>query len=784
MTARERGPDSSRELDLIGRGAPRVDGIAKVTGTALYADDLRLPRMLVGKILRSPHAHARVLSIDTSRAEALPGVKAVATGADAPIPYGILPVSEDECALAVDKVRFVGDGVAAVAAVDEATALRALKLIDVRYQVLPAILDPHEALVRDDVRIHEETREANVERRVSFLFGDLDAGFAAADYVREDSFFKDSASHAPLEPHSALAQYADSRLTLWTSTQVPHYVQRALSRVLQLPMDRVRVVKPALGGGFGGKGEPLPLEFVASILTMKCGRPVKITHTREEVFLTHRGRHPMEMTLRTGVTRQGTITACRFTSLLDGGAYGSFGVVTLIYSGQLLTAPYRIPAYAFDGVRVFTNKPPCGAQRGHGAVQPRFAFEVHLDHIAEDMGIDPLEIRLRNAVEQGHRTVNELQITSCGFRECLEKAAGAIGWGEKRGKLPPGRGVGLAGGFYVSGAAYPIYFNPMPHSNVQIKVDRDGGIIVFAGAADIGQGSDTVLALVAAEILGVPLETVRVVSADTAITPVDLGTYSSRVTLMAGRACQAAAEDVREQIRAAAAEKLDCAMDSVDIRDGRVFALGEHERSMSFKEAVCLAEMGGRPVTGSGGYRPRDLAGSYKMGGVGPSPAYSFGADAAEVEVDLVTGEVRVLRIEAAHDLGKAINPPMAEGQVQGAVVMGFGEALLERHAFLPGGQLQTPDLLEYRLPTSLDAPHVDPLLVESIDPEGPFGAKEVGEGSLHPSLPAIANALHDATGAWFHELPVDPDMVLAALRKAEHADGARRSPAEGSVDR
>jgi 4-hydroxybenzoyl-CoA reductase subunit alpha len=756
-----------REFDVVGHGALRIDGIAKLTGAAQYTDDLRPPRLLVGKILRSPHAHARVLSVDTSLAEALPGVKAVAVGADAPIPHGILPISEDEHALAVDKVRYVGDPVAAVAAVDEATAERALALIRVTYEVLPAIFDSHEALIRDDVKIHEESKEANVERRVSFRFGDVEAAFANADHIREDVFFKDAASHATLEPHSALAEFADGRLTLWTSTQVPHYVQRALSRVLNLPMDRVRVIKPTLGGGFGGKGEPLPLEFAASILAMKSGRPVKITHTREEVFLSHRGRHPMEMTLKTGVTRDGVITGVHFTNLLDGGAYGSFGVVTLIYSGQLLTGPYRIPAFAFDGARVFTNKPPCGAQRGHGAVQPRFAFEVHLDRIAEDLGIDPLEIRRRNAVEPGHRTVNELQITSCGFLECLDRAAEAVGWEEKHGRLPRGRGVGLAGGFYVSGAGVPIYYNSMPHSNVVIKVDRDGGVTVLSGASDIGQGSDTVLAVVAAETLGVPLETVRVISADTGTTPVDLGTYSSRVTLMAGRACQAAAEDAREKVLAAAAEKLDRDMAALEIHAGRVCAAGEPQVWMSFADAVCLAETTGGPVTGAGGYRPRDLAGNYKMGGVGPSPAFSFGADAAEVEVDLETGVVRVLRIVAAHDLGKAINPPAAAGQIQGAVAMGFGESLLERHTVLPGGRLRSSDLLEYRLPTSLDVPQIDPVLVESIDPEGPFGAKEVGEGSLHPSLPAIVNAVHDATGIWFHELPLDPETVLAALRKA-----------------
>ncbi len=750
----------------VGRPVVRVDGPAKVTGDARYTDDLSLPGMLVGKILRSPHAHARIVRIDTSRAEALDGVKAVVTGRDAPVPYGILPVSQDEHALAVDKVRFVGDEVAAVAAVDEATALRALDLIEVEYEVLPAILDPWEALERDDVRIHEHCERANVEREVSLTFGDVETGFARADHIREDAFFKDAATHAPIEPHSALAHYRAGKLTVWTATQVPHYVQRALARVLGLPQDRVRVIKPALGGGFGGKGEPFPLEFCAALLAMRAGRPVKITYTREEVFLTHRGRHPMHMRIRTGVLEDGTITAVHFTNLLDGGAHGSYGIVTLYYSGQLLTGPYRVPAYRFDGARVFTNKPPCGAQRGHGGVQPRFAFEVHLDRIAEDLGIDPLEIRLRNAVEPHTTTVNELRITSCGFRECLERAAGAVGWRERRGRLPRGRGVGIAGGFYVSGAAYPIYFNPMPHSNVQIRVDRDGGVTVLSGASDLGQGSDTVLALVAAETLGVPPGRIRVVTADTETTPVDLGTYSSRVTFMAGNACIEAARQARARILEAAADLLEAPEEILDIVDGEVLVTEDPSRSVTFAEAAARAEALGGPVTGAGGYTPPRLGGSYRGAGVGPSPAYSFGAHAAEVEVDEETGEVRVVRLVAAHDLGRALNPPMAEGQVEGAAVMGLGEALLERYAFLEGGQVKTPSLLEYKVPTALDVPEVEPILVESSDPEGPFGAKEVGEGSLHPAIPAVVNAIRDAVGVWLHEVPVDPEALLRALKR------------------
>lgn len=760
----------SRNFQCIGKPVLRIDGAAKVTGGALYTDDLRLPGTLVGKILRSPYPHARIRSIDTSRAEALAGVKAVVTGRDAPVRYGILPVAEDEYPLAVEKVRFVGDEVAAVAAVDEATALEALALIDVDYELLTPLFDPREAYARDDVKIHEETRKANIEREVSLSFGDVEAGFAAADYVREDEFFKAAASHAPIEPHAALAQYREGKLTLWTSTQVPHYVHRTLAKVIGMPAEQIRVIKPALGGGFGGKGEPFPLEFAAALLARKTGRPVKITHTREEVFLTHRGRHPMHMKIKTGVRKDGTITALDFESLLDGGAHGSYGVVTLYYSGQLLTGPYVIPAYHFKGARVYTNKPPCGAQRGHGGVQPRYAFEVHLDKIATDLGIDPLEIRFRNAVEPNSRTINELRITSCGFRECLERSSRTLSWTERRGKLPRGRGLGIAGGFYISGAALPIYFNPMPHSSVRIEVDRSGRTTVFCGASDIGQGSDTMLALVAAETIGIPLDYVRVVSADTDTTPVDLGSYSSRVTFMAGNACRAAAKEVRSRVCSAVAEVHEVPEDRLAIVEGTVYVPGEDPKSLSFPAAVALTEARRGPVCGSGSYTPPKLAGSYRGAGVGPSPAYSFGAYAAEVEVDEETGVIKVLRLAAAHDLGLALNPPAAEGQVEGATVMGLAETLLEDHAFLDRGQHASPSLLEYKVPTALDVPDIESILVESDDPEGPFGAKEVGEGSLHPAIPAVVNAVYDAVGIWLHEVPITPEAVLKALRKREES--------------
>ncbi|MEI6824612.1 MAG: molybdopterin cofactor-binding domain-containing protein [Desulfuromonadales bacterium] len=753
-------------FNYIGKPHLRIDGVAKVTGDAQYTDDIHLPGTLVGKMLRSPHAHALIRNIDVSKALALPGVKAIVLGKDAPILFGILPRAEDENALAIDKVRYVGEPVAGVAAFDERTALEALKLIEVEYELLPAILDPHEALTREDVKIHHFSEVANIERRATLEFGNVDEGFAAADYIREDTFYKGAITHAPIETHVALANYRDGKMTLWTTTQVPHYVHKALSRVLEMPMDRIRVIKPTLGGGFGGKGEPFSFEFVACLLSRKCGRPVKIVHTREEVFMTHRGRHPMHMKLRTGVKKDGTITALEFHNLLDGGSYGSYGLVTLYYSGQLLTLPYILPAYRFDGVRVFTNKPACGALRGHGGVGPRFAFEVHLDRIAADLGLDPLEIRQKNSLKANTMTLNDLRITSCGFEECLEKAGKAIGWEEKRGKLPRGRGVGLAGGGYVSGANNAIYFNPMPHSSVNISVDRGGGVTVFCGASDIGQGSDTMLALVAGEILGISPALIRVISADTDTTPVDLGSYSSRVTFMAGNACRTAALAVREKIGSVVAAQLGVPKESVVIADGIVSGQGYAGMSFTFAQAVVLAESQGMALYASGGYTPPKLGGKYRGAGVGPSPAYSFGAHAAEVQVDEETGIVTVLRLVAAHDLGRTLNPLAAEGQVEGAVANGLGEVLMESHTNTGSGQHSCPSLLEYKIPTMLDLPDIEPILVESFDPEGPFGAKECGEGSLGPSIPAVVNAIYDAVGIWLHDAPITPEAVLAALKK------------------
>src|SRR5437667_524311 len=570
LTARP--PDRQTALRVVGKALRKVDATPKVTGVTKFADDLFLPRMLFAKLLRSPHPHARIVSIDTSKAAALPGVKAVLVGKDLPIPFGILPVSQDEHTLALDKVRFVGDPVAAVAATTEEAATQALDLITVEYEVLRAFPDALDAVEHPEPAIHDYADAGNIHKLIDLEFGDVEAALAQADIVREDLFFFEGSTHLPMEQHAAVADWsADGKLTLWSATQTPHYVHRALAKVLELSPARIRVIACPNGGAFGGKSDPFSHEIVAAKLAMLTGRPVKITLTREEVFYCQRGRHPTLMWVKTGVKKDGAITGMHFKSLLDGGGYGSYGVASTYYTGALQTVTYHVPRYRFQGARAFTNKPPCGPKRGHGTPQPRFALEVHLDKIAEQLEIDPAELRLRTLVPAHSLTANYLRVGSMGLGECIAKVVEGSGWKRKFRKLPHGRGVGLACSSYISGAGLPIYWNNMPHSGVQLKCDRGGGVTVFCGSTEIGQGSDSILAYIVAEILGIDPFDIAVVTADTDLTPVDLGSYSSRVTLMTGNAAIQAAERAREILAGHAALKLQIPAARVVFADGRVF---------------------------------------------------------------------------------------------------------------------------------------------------------------------------------------------------------------------
>jgi len=799
----------TNDFSIIGKPIAMVDAAGKTTGSGRYADDLSLPGMLIGKILHSPFPHARIKRIDTSRAEALDGVVAIAMGQDAPAPYGILPVGHDEHALVTDKVRYVGDNVACVAAVDEATAEKALELIDVEYQVLPAYFDPEDAMKAETDLIHDN-KPHNLEKDYHHVFGDPEKGFAEADHIAEARFLANEVTHAAMEPHCTLAAFEIDphtgklgRLTVQSSTQVPYYLQHKLSLVLEMPMSQIRVIKPLVGGGFGGKSEVIPLEIIAAVAARKARAPVKITYTREEVFWAHRGRPRTIIDLKTGIKNDGRITAVKAKVIQDGGAYCSYGVVTILYSGALLGALYDIPNIQYDGYRVLTNKPVCGAMRGHGTVNVRFAFESQLDELALKINMDPAEIRRRNLLQPPCITVNGLRVQSYGLPECIDQVVNRSGWKQRKGKLPKGRGLGIACSHYVSGAANSIIRSDMPHSTVNIKIDRDGGVVIYTGASDIGQGSDTMVAQIAAETLGCSLARVKVVAADTDLTPIDIGSYSSRVTFMNGNATMRAAQEVRKQIAAAAAKKMNCAPEELIFRndsvsrgnadvpteqvvaasvsghvEGQILRGSLQQKrkdegpkdSLTFEEAVVAAMDFHGALSGTGSYAPplEARGGKHKGAGVGPSPAYSYSAQVAEVSVDVDTGEVTVHKVWAAHDCGRALNPVSVEGQIIGSVWMGMGQALTEELIW-KDGMLMNPGLLEYRSPSSVESPEVEPIIVESIDPEGPFGAKECSEGSLAATIPAIANAICDAVGVRLHESPFTPERVLAALR-AERA--------------
>lgn len=753
------------KFSVIGQPRPKIDAWAKVTGETRFADDLVLPRMAHAKLLRSPHPHALIKRIDTSRAQALPGVYAVITGHDLPrVKFGILPVSQDEEALCVEKVRMVGDAVAAVAAVDEETAERAARLIEVEYEALKPLMSIQESLANPDVRIHEYGDGPNIHKAVALQFGDVEAAFGGSHLVREDVFYFEGNTHLPMEQHAAVAHWGpDGKLTLWSSTQTPHYVHRLLGKILDVPQAHIRVVAAPVGGGFGGKLDPFAHEIAACKLSQIIGRPVKIALTREEVFYVHRGRHPVLMWVKTGFTKDGAITGMHFRSWLDGGAYGSYGVASTFYTGALQTVTYKIPVYKFEGARIFTNKPPCGPKRGHGTPQPRFAMECQIDKAAEQLGLDPADMRRRNLAEPFTKTANHLTVSTIGLGECIDRVVEASGWREKRGKLPPGKGIGIACSSYLTGAGTAIYWNDMPHSGVVVRADRSGLVAILCGATDIGQGSDSVLAYLVAEVLGIQPMDIRVHPADTDLTPVDLGSYSSRVTLMAGNAAIQATTRLRDKIFEAAAKKLEVTPDRLAARDRRVFVADDPEKGMTFAEAVALGESMHGVLAFPGSYAPPKRAGKYKGGGVGPSPCYSYSACVVEVTVDEETGDVRPTEIWIAHDIGRALNPLLVEGQVEGSVYMGLGEALMEEQVFRKGVH-KFPSMLEYKSPTTLETPEIHTILVETDDPEGPFGAKEAGQGPLLPVIPAVANALYDAVGVRIDETPISPDKVIKAL--------------------
>ena len=879
-------PNPQSPMSTVGVSIPRVDAADKVTGRAQYTADINLPNMIHGKILGSSIAHGRVKRVDVSKARALDGVLAVITGDDVPDTlYGVSPARYDEHVLAKDKVRHVGDPVAAVAAIDERTAERAIALIEVEYEELPAVFDPVTAVADGAPQLHDRYKR-NINTHVEQNFGDVEKAFAESHCIREETFTGNHVYQSPLEPHAAIATWEhDGTLVLYSSTQVPHYVQYMMAHVLHIPLGKVRVIRPAVGGGFGGKAATNPLDLCAAILSRKTGRPVKMVYSREEMFHYGRGRHKQHMKMKLGLDRDGTIKAFKSEIYLDGGAYSSFGVATAYYAGSMMPTLYHIPNYRYDGYRVMTNKPACGAMRGHGVPQPRFAFECLLNMAADDLGIDPIEIRRRNAMTPKTRTVNDLDIDSCEFLATLDGVEQKSGWKQKYGKLrnqndlsrglqpartqpaqtQPARpqpaqpnirkGIGIGSGGFVSGAGYCIYRGQVqlshekppehfqkksifPHANAIVKISEDGmAAILLIGAAEIGQGSDTVLSQMCAESLGIPVSRLRIRSEDSDISPLDLGAYSSRVTLMAGHAVSRAATAVVDKMRPYAAKLLNCdpaeviahngkfsvapvsnrcdnvdqcrnvdpscpdsrdkgaanvAHDADQYRDRKGAAsvprdegarepqpsIVNRQSSMSATRSVAWEEVARKyfndngPLVGTGCYKPREgLGGDYKGATVGTSPAYSFGSSVCELSVDLDTGKVSIERFTDYHDCGTPINPMAVHGQVEGAIVMGAGETIMEDVQFDDRGQILNPNLHGYLTMTIKDAPEIFSGIVDSYEPSGPFGAKEIGEGSTLPVLGAVAHAIANATGVWIRDLPITPEKILRALRE-KRTDG------------
>ena len=767
---------------VAGQRQPLIDGVEKVTGRARYTTDLPMAQALTGEILRSPIAHGEIVRIDTARARALPGVRAVLTGEDCDVPFGILPIAHNEYPLARGKVRYWGEAVAAVAADDPQTARAALDLIEVEYRPLPVYTSALAARAAGAVPLHADKPD-NIEREVSHTFGDVEAGFAAADLVREQTFHYAELAHAQMEPDCTLAEYEpqSGRLTVHSVTQVPFYVHLTLSECLKMDPASIRVVKPFVGGGFGHRTETLPFEVIAGLLARAAAGTVKVQLSREQTFVVHRARPETDIRLKIGLKRNGEITAVDAESVQRGGAYAGYGIVTILYAGALLQALYHISAVQYRGFRVYSNTPPCGPMRGHGTVDMRHAFESLLDSMAEEMGLDPFAVRRANLITVPYRTLNELQVNSYGLPECLDWVEQASGWRSRKNKLPRGRGLGLGCSHFISGAAKPVHWTGEPHATVNLRLDFDGSITLLTGAADIGQGSSTLLVQVAAEVLGLGMARFRVISADSALTPKDNGSYSSRVSYMVGNAALAAAQELKRHLIAAAAKRLDASAGDIECL-GEAYRVTGTERAISYKEAVRAALETTGPITSKGTYTvpPELQGGKFRGAGVGPSPGFSYVAQVVEVVVDEDTGEIKIEKVWVAKDCGFAINPLAVEGQVQGAVWMGMGQAMSEETQFLDNGLPMRANLLDYRVPTIVESPPIEVKIVESRDPNGPFGAKEASEGALAGFLPALTSAVAEAIGLRVHELPLTPDRLLDAIKAHQRDQRLKSALKEG----
>jgi len=792
------------DYEIIGKPLPRVDALEKVTGQAKYTVDMSMPGMLHGKFLRSPLPHAKILSINAEKAKRLPGVKAVITREDvAGIRYAFVDTPRypaDETPLAVDKVRYIGDEVAAVAAVDVETAEEAIRLIQVDYEPLPAVFTAEEAMkpgapdihnpfdekhttewetwgVRRDKRATDWMDAKNLSGRTTVVVGDVEVGFAQSDYVREDRFETQVTAHCALEPHAALAWFdLSGKLNMYISSMGIFYKRFLLAKALQLPVGQIRIHKSYVGGAFGGKVDLFPYEFCSAFLARMAAKPVRFEMDREEVFSCTRQRHPTSIRLKTGVKRDGTIMAQEITFVADNGGYRGSGAI-VIFLGHAFNIPvYSTPNYRYQGYAVYTNNPIRGPQRAHGAPQIRFAVDSQIEMIAQELGLDPLEIMFRNARKQGDVLPNGDILKSCGLSDCLEKAALASNWRDWRNDRNRRSRQWASGSRYKKGmgmSACSMFcgspFYPFASAAV-VKLHDDGSATLFTGSTEMGQGVETTMAQIVAQELGLSLDDVNVVSGDTELCPIDYGQFLSAGAFVTGNAVRLAASDARTQLLKMAAEMLEADETEVVAQGKKVFIKGSPERSLACAEVIqkSVKRHQGDPIIGKGHWKASQTAEFYPSLAKATghfTDAYSFAVQLAEVEVDTLTGRIRILKAVTSHDCGFPLNEAIVEGQIHGNASMGIGQALWE-DLVIEQGQVQNPSFLGYAAPLASEIPVIFCQEVRTVDPGGPYGAKEVGEGPIAGMPGAVANAVFDAIGVHFTRLPITPEMVLEALQK------------------
>jgi len=756
-------------LKYVGQRVPEIYSYSKVSGEASFSDDLCFTHMLYAKILRSPHPHARIIKIDSSKALKIPGVISVMTGKDTPGIKFVAQIS-DMYPLAINKVRYVGDPVAVVAAETEEKALDALKLIDVKYEILPAVLNPQEALKDNVPKIHGD--KSNLMLQMKRNFGDVEKGFKDSDFVFENSYSSQSVSHCNMEPRCSLAQMTNDEgvLQIWTGTQSPYFVRKEVAKVCDLPLSRVRVMEIHSGGGFGSRSKFCEDEGITALMSIHTGgRPVKITFSREEEMTTTRIRMPFNINIKTGIKKDGTIVARELRIVVDKGAYCHYGPAVVGYAAGVAASLYRVPNFKFTGDIVYTNRQFGGPFRGFGAPQVTFAIEAQLDKIAEKLRIDPLEIRLKNVNRSGDTTACGWKITSCGFEECLRKAAEAVGWEKRIGVKKEGRyqrGIGIAGAIHISGGNV---FLDGEFSSIGLKMFIDGQATVYKGSSDTGTWANTAIKQIVAEELDIPLEKIRMISNDTELTPQSLGSFASRVCFEDGNAAKKAAIQLRNYLLESASLFLKVPIEDLIAINGRIFAKNQKNLSIAYGDAVFhSSRCVGHTLTSSYQYNPPTER-LTPEGYANVSGAYSFSVQIAEVVVDVKTGVVKVEKITVAQDVGRAINPTAVEGQIEGAVIQGIGYALMEELITNEKGKIISNCFEKYMMPTSMDIPEIKLNIIETIDPEGPFGAKGAGEIGLNNTAPAIINAIYDAIGIRFHNIPIkSEDVYFALIKKKE----------------